>query len=383
VFVNLGTLTNERLEADIAYLAVEIDRCMHRWLELVAEFDRRDGALVAGFRGTAEWLAWRCSLDRRTARDHVSVARRLAEWPEMRAAYVAGELSYSKLRALSRASADADEAALVMRARETTTDRLEQTVRSLRSAASADVDVAKAAHDARHLTWHWDDDGSLRFHGRLGPDEGAALVEALEAGAEALHPAPPPQAEQESIARPPLGARRADALTECVFSSAPRAQIVLHVDTEALACTAVGDEPRAGEICGLEEGPAVPSETARRLACDGEVITDHGRRRRVVSPALRTALERRDGRCRFPGCDRRHGLHAHHIEHWAHGGGTDRDNLVMLCRFHHRAVHEDGFTVAIEDGDHVFRHPEGQRIDEVPPVPLAIDRGPPVSVVAA
>lgn len=218
-------LPDERLEADIAYLALEIERCMARWLELIAKFDRREGARTAGFRGTSEWLAWRCGLDVRTARDHVRVARRLEEWPLMRAAYSAGELSYSKLRALSRASAGEDEAALVACARGSTAARLELAVRSLRRAPSADLSVANAAHDRRYLEWAWDDDGSLRLHGRLSADEGAALVEALEAAAEALHPAPPPHVDADADvevapARPPLGARRVDALTR--WSSAER-----------------------------------------------------------------------------------------------------------------------------------------------------------------
>lgn len=367
VFVvgELREMTEERLEADIANLAMEIERCMGRWLSLVAEFDRRGAAPASGFRGTAEWLAWRCGLDLRTARDHVRVARRLEEWTEMRAAHAVGELSYSKLRALSRVPVDADESALVARAQQMTAARLEQTVRSMRSAPSADLDVANAAHERRYLDWCWDDDGSLRIHGRLGPDEGAALVEALESAAEILHPLPEPEDDVPS-ARPPLKARRADALTEMVFSGSPRAAVVLHVDMDSLACTALGDAPKAGEVCALQDGPAVPSETARRLTCDGEVVSDEGRRRRVVSPPLKRSLERRDRCCRFPGCVRRHGLHAHHLEHWAHGGGTDKGNLVLLCRFHHRAVHEGGFSVAIEDGAHAFRRPDGRLLSEVP-----------------
>lgn len=371
----------DRLERAIVALATEITQRMEQWLGLVAEFDRLGGARAAGFRGTAEWLAWRCDIDIRTARDHVRVARRLEDWPATRAALASGELSYTKVRALARAPVEHDEAQLLERARSSTAWQLEQVVRALRDAPSADVDVANEAHARRYLEWHWDLDGSLRIHGRLSADEGAALIEAIETAAEALHPAQDP-GEAEPVPRPPLGARRADALTETVFSGAARAQVVLHVDECALACTATGDEPRAGEVCALEEGPAVPSETARRLACDGEIVNGHGRKRRVVSPALRTRLERRDGRCRFPGCVRRHGLHAHHIEHWAHGGRTDADNLVMLCRFHHRMVHEEGFTVAEEAGALCFRRPDGRELPQVPDRRVG-DRAPPMRMVAA
>ncbi len=139
---------------------------------------------------------------------------------------------------------------------------------------------------------------------------------------------------------------------------------------------------RSGDVCALEDGPAVPSETARRLCCDGEVVTGHGRKRRVVSPALRTSLERRDRRCRFPGCVRRHGLHAHHIRHWVHGGSTDAENLVMLCRFHHRLVHEEGFSIAHEDGGLCFRRPDGRELEQVPEV-RAGPQAPPTLLVVA
>ena len=362
-----------RLEEAIVALAAELGVRMAHWLDLVAVFDRHEGARHWGFRSTAEWLAWRCGIDLRTARDHVRVARRLAVWTGVRAAVGSGEISYAKARALARADECEDERALLDRARACSAAQLEREVRALRTAPSADVDVANEVHARRYLAWEWEEDGGLRIHGRLGADEGAALVEALEAAAEALHPAPPQEREDVVPARPALGARRADALTEIVYSGAPRAQVVLHVDETALQCTAHGDQERAGTVCALEDGPAVPSATARRLACDGEVVTGHGRKRRVVSPALRTSLERRDRRCRFPDCGRRHGLHAHHIAHWAHGGATDPENLVMVCRFHHRLVHEEDFTVEWESGAIVFRRPDGEVIPE---------RGPPLAVAA-
>jgi len=366
-----GELTLDRLEAAIAAVAEELNPRMERWLSLVAEFDARGGARASGFRGTAEWLSWRCGIGSRAARDHVRVARRLRELPGVRDAFASGEVSYSKVRALTRVAAGADEADLLELARSSTACQLEHSVRALRTAPSADLEVANGVHARRRITWWWRDDGSLHFCGQVGADEGAALIEALETGAEALHPAEPGQP------RPPLGARHVDALTEMVFSGAPRAQVVLHVDESALACTAREPEERAGEVCALQDGPAVPSETARRLACDGEIVNGHGRKRRVVSPALRTSLERRDAGCRFPDCRRRHGLHAHHIEHWAHGGPTDPDNLVLLCRFHHRLVHEEGFAVArAERGVLCFRRPDGRV------VPMLPERAPPQRVAA-
>ena len=126
-------------------------------------------------------------------------------------------------------------------------------------------------------------------------------------------------------------------------------------------------------------GIHVSAETARRLACDAATVTMHhgpdgeildvGRRTRTISPALRRALAARDRQCRFPGCDNRR-VDAHHIEHWADGGRTALDNLVLLCRRHHRAVHEEGYRVTIDAaGDVKFLRPDGHPLPEAPPAP--------------
>src|SRR3954469_17445371 len=134
---------------------------MERWLALVAEFDRRGGARRSGFRGTPEWLAWRCELHPRTAREHVGVARILARRPLVRAGLASGELSYSKVRALTRAPEREDEAGLVELARSSTAGEVERVVRAMRSAPSAGVDVANWSHARRFVDWSWEPDGSL------------------------------------------------------------------------------------------------------------------------------------------------------------------------------------------------------------------------------
>ena len=386
VDTELTELPIERLEAAIESLATELAARLERWLALVAEFDRRGGARRWGFRGTAEWLAWHCGLTQRTARDHVRVARSLAQRPLVRSALARGELSYSKVRALSRASATEDEAGLLELARTSSAGQLERVVRGLRSAPSAGVDAAQHAHARRFVDWWWEPDGALSIRARLPAEDGSAFIEMIETAAAALHP-PAPDAHQALAAeapppsglplqRPPLGARRADALAEVARSGSPRTQVVLHVDEAALACTASVAAERAGETCAIEDGPAIPSETARRLVCDASLViaghardgaVGYGRTRRVVPPPLRTVLDRRDGHCRFPGCERRHDLHAHHIRHWAHGGATNADNLVLLCRFHHRLLHEDGFTIRrTGDGALHFHRPDHGPIPEAP-----------------
>ena len=126
-------------------------------------------------------------------------------------------------------------------------------------------------------------------------------------------------------------------------------------------------------------GIRVGQETARRIACDAATVTmrhgpdgdvlDVGRRTRTVSPALRRALAARDGQCRFPGCAARR-CDAHHVRHWADGGKTALSNLVLLCRRHHRAVHEDGFQVRVDAGGAMtFLRPDGRPLAEAPAAP--------------
>jgi hypothetical protein len=152
--------------------------------------------------------------------------------------------------------------------------------------------------------------------------------------------------------------------------AAERYQLVVHVDRETLAADAAGR-------CQLADGPPLAAETARRLACDAslvELIQDDGkplalgRKRRTVSPPLRRALQARDRGCRFPGCQRTRFVDAHHVRHWSSGGETNLDNLVLLCRCHHRLVHEHGYTLSVDEhgGTH-FRNQHGIAIPDVPP----------------
>jgi len=152
-----------------------------------------------------------------------------------------------------------------------------------------------------------------------------------------------------------------------------RYQVVVHVDAAVLA-----DVDAPGQA--VLDGARISAETSQRLACDASRVvmphdadgnvTEVGARTRTLPPAIRRALNRRDQGCRFPGCGSRLGQ-GHHIRHWAHGGPTTLSNLAMLCRRHHRAVHEEGFQVTREaNGELSFRAPYGQPLPAVA-APLA------------
>ena len=150
------------------------------------------------------------------------------------------------------------------------------------------------------------------------------------------------------------------------LSGSDRQQIVVHVDAETL------QHSHAGR-CELEHGPSIAAETARRLACDASVVRiienekgeplDVGRKTRTIPPAIRRALNSRDRGCRFPGCSFKRYVDGHHVKHWAHGGETKLSNLVTLCRFHHRLVHEGGVVIqTLDDGAFRFINPNGKNL---------------------
>jgi len=388
----LADVPLELIEREIEQLAARINAGSARWLELVAEFDRRQGWGGSGCRSTSEWVAWRCALTPRSAREHVRVARALSGLPLIRKAFRRGELSYSKARALTRVADQEGEAELLELARHATAAQLDRMVRAARRVSAQEAD---AAHRETYVRWSWDDDdGCLRIDARLAPEDGALLLRALEAARDSLQPNPNPDADRgRGSAEPPCdpeprppsptNAESLVALAESALARPPtgipggeRYQVFLHVDASTLAT----DEPgasasRPGE-CAIADGPGISPETARRLSCDASLVgvlerdgapLSVGRRTRSIPASLRRALIARDGRCQFPGCERRRFVDAHHVVHWAHGGETGLDNLVLVCRHHHRLLHEGGYTLSVDRrGRRRFRRPDGAPIPAAP-----------------
>jgi Domain of unknown function (DUF222)/HNH endonuclease len=377
----------ERLEREIGELAAHIHAATARWLGMVAEFDRREGWAEWGCKSCAHWLAHTCALAPSAAREHVRVARRLSELPVISAAFGHGELSYSQVRALSRVATTEVEPVLLELARHATAAQLERTLRAYRGVVGRELSRDEREHGDRYVVCEYDDDGSLLLRARLPAEEGALVAAALDAGRDSLREDEPSSegrgvsAEAEAL----VDTSSASALVlmaETLLASGPgtragadNCQVVVHVDASELAGHGASEHEPAG-TCQLEDGQLLHPETARRLACDAGVVRilerdgkplSVGRRTRSVPPALRRALGSRDRCCRFPGCTQRRFLHAHHIEHWAHGGPTDLANLVHLCRFHHRLVHEGGYTLdrAGPQRRLRFKRPDGRTVPDV------------------
>jgi 5-methylcytosine-specific restriction endonuclease McrA len=374
----------DRLGDEIAELSAHLDAATARLLELIREFDRR-GGWNTGFRSCAEWLTWRVGLNPGAARERLRVARALGALPRLADALFRGALSYSKVRALTRVATPETEERLLAVGRAGTAAHVERIVRGWRQVdLSAERRVAAQQHARRGLYLFEDEDGTVIVRGRLAPEVGALLRRALEAGREVLYqrarqegpvgatdPAtePPTRAQQQADA---LALVAETALHQGLDPGTPgeRYQVVVHVDAPVLA-----DPTQPGQTV-LEDGIRVSAETSQRLACDASrVVLRHdsegrvveiGARTRTIPPALRRALQQRDRGCRFPGCGVRV-TQGHHLHHWAQGGPTTLSNLALLCRRHHRAVHEEGYQVERYSDDGLrFRRPDGRELPEVP-----------------
>ena len=367
-----GDVPLERLEADLMSHAARMAAATGRWLGWLAEYDRRRGWADWGCRSCAQWLSFACGMSLRTGRDHVRVARGLEDLPLVAAALSAGELSFSKARALTRLERPIDEVALLQLARDATASQLDRIVaghrqidRSRPTGASADND------DGDHEAGPWVE---RRYEQRHRPDgmveivltvpgEVAELIDAsVAARTDELIAGTPPEpgssggVNDRVAARGGWSAVRADAAIELMGGSAEPQQVCL--DIELTVEAGVEHDPTEPAVLATT-GARLPSQVARRLACDataqvttiaaaddqsGSQTIGIGHRSRIVPRWLRRRVERRDRHtCRFPGCEANRRLHAHHIIHWADGGPTDLDNLLSLCGFHHHLVHDGGF----------------------------------------
>lgn len=373
----------EALGERIAQLSAEIQAATYQLLVMLREFDERDG-WNGGFRSCAHWLNWRTGLELGAAREKVRVARALAALPRLSGAMERGEVSFSKVRALTRVATPENEGELLGFAKACTAAHVERLVRSWRRIDRLEERRQEARrHEGRYLRLATDEDGMVVIRARLSPEAGAAVLKALEAAEQKLYDTAR-ETRDENGDGVPIEHRRADALALVAESAlaagldpgtrGDRYQVVVHVDAEGLAA-----ESDAG-ASALDDGTHVSAETSRRMACDAAVVVmrhgpeggmlDVGRRQRTIPPALRRALEHRDRGCRFPGCGVRV-CEGHHVQHWADGGETRLDNLILLCRRHHRAMHEKGFRVELTGREARFYRPDGRPIDAAPAMAAA------------
>jgi hypothetical protein len=330
--------------------------------------------MASGSPSCAHWLSWHCGIALPTGREHLRVAAALADLPVTTRAFAAGELSFAKVRALTRIVTADTEGDLVAMAHTATAAQLEAIVRAYRRCATDDREGANARHEQRRVSLRDDDDGSLVISGRV-PTEGAPLVKAaLELMAEKLSDGLP------AGDVPTAAQLLADALVACCEAVLAHG-VVARPGTERTmvnvlvnAETITGDDPDG--VCQISEGGAIARATVRRFLCDcatmpvieavdGKPVA-LGRTQRTCNRRQRRALLARHRGCLFPSCQHDRFIDVHHVVHWTDGGPTLLPNLLPLCWFHHRLVHEGGFTIEMVEGRHVFRNPEGKIVEEPP-----------------
>ena len=362
------------LDRSVAAIAATSAECLRDVADIDAQkLWERDGAT-----SMTSWLAARYGLGRGTAREWVRVAHALRELPRIARAYARGEISWDQLQPLTKfATPETDE----HWARKAPELRPSGLWREARRHERVRTKEAQDVHRRRYLSLWWDPEAPVLYlEGMLGADQGAAVQAALERRAEEVVLGEPPDS--------PAEARLADALVELATGGdaeqAPAATVVVHAGAEVLT----REEPAQGPwLAETEAGTRLPTDAVRRLACDGRIewilesggrAVGIGRRGRQVPGAVARMLRHRDVGCRFPGCERKRWVQAHHLVHWADGGATSLDNLVLLCHTHHRLIHEGGWRTSGHPArDLRFHDPTGRPLKRaVPETSPLVEVGP-------
>ena len=365
----------DELAAEICTLAGHINAANHRLLMLIAEFDRRNGWSDGATQSCAHWLNWKCGIAMGAAREKVRVARALENLPKISAAMACGKLSYSKAREITRVANAETEDYLLMIAEHGTAQHVEKLVRAYRRCQEAE-ELSREARQQQNRSVQLPLRRRRLTHPEL-PAAGRSRRAGHEGAGSRGRRTCPLIAGRSSwnVAEPvPFSARRADALALVAESflahdvhGSPR-----HRSPADRRARRRGDlaRPHRG-LLRVRARPFDGRGNRAPAACDASVVAlienddgeplNVGRKTRTISAPLRRLLNARDKGCRFPGCANTRYIDAHHIKHWANGGETKPSNLVSLCRFHHRAVHEGGIRIEIlDDGALRFVKPNGE-----------------------
>ncbi len=362
----------DQLETDLISLSSHINAMEYEFLVLLREFDLRQGWKAYLFNNCAEWLNMKCGMAPGTAREKLRVANALFDLPKISGAFQKGDLSYSKARYLSRIATPTTEEHLLDFALKATAVQVDRHCMELRNVQRhASTQDANRLHENRYLSCSPHSDGSVTLSVELPKETAALVMKALEMAVLQLETKDVYEGEEDN-APCDLLQQQADALVEVARSylaggsdgkscTADHYQVTVHVDENALRGAL--DENSKSDL---------PIETVRRLCCDSSLLVatddkngktkDISRKHRVVHPSLRRKVMSRDRGCRFPGCTHEKWFTAHHVVHWADGGETTAENLVMLCSKHHRLLHEGGFEIKPgAGGQWHFRNASGMR----------------------
>ena len=390
-------LSDEQLGDAIVTWAGRVAAGKARLIALIGEYDARGAWAQQGMLSCAHWVSWRLGVGLNAAREMIRVAARLRELPTLSAAFAAGRLSWSQVRAISRVQTDLDEDDWILYARQLTGQQLERLVQAVNSATRGPREAAdpeKAAWQRRPRIRRTDD-GLVHITFVVDEETAPVILAALERTAAEIR--------EERVPEIPAQRRLKDLLPQQPVVKdrlAPTAEERASLERWREECDAVRRHnaevaaenlERDGEsvtfnhallrlaTAALDQPGSLPLEAKERLrTCvdpvsgwartrDGALLPpgsvakpagpfvpldltafDLGRTSRHVSLPLRRLLGDVDGeRCRFPGCSRVAKLHAHHVRYWSHGGPTDLANLVLVCSRHHTLIHAEGYQLVL------------------------------------
>jgi Domain of unknown function (DUF222) len=327
--------------------------------------------LLAGSISPASWIARTCGMSVTSAADRVCVGKQLEDLPKVAAALGSGEISYQSASQLchlrDKLGVKAglfDEDEMLSYAREYSVWELRKLCRLARHVADPDGFFKEEEQNflLRHFHISQMSDGMFAVDGVLDPVSGAALKTAVDVLAKPKGP------EDERTARQ----RRADAVGELAMHAMEQGTLPRRHSVKPHINLTMTLEALKGELgvppADLDLSLPISIKTAERIACDctmsrvvlaDSMVIDVGRATRTVSPPTMRALRVRDKGCRFPGCDRQVSWSSpHHIVAWARGGPGNLPNLVLLCYFHHRLVHEGGWQVVKAGREFKFLPPD-------------------------
>src|SRR6266480_328989 len=323
----------------------QCDLLMLEISELAAQLAETNHFDDEGFNSPTDWMRFKCHLSEKAAADRIAVGRMAPKLAESVQALQAGEIGFAHLATMARTvehvGRHADLDGLLELARKMTPGKFFYECQHYRHSVDAKGYCDDQSDQAinHHLTLSTSESGHLLINGVLDPIGGAAVRTALE-------PLARKSGEHDDRV---LDQRYADALVELASGGKPaNLQVTASVETLKGLAGAAGAE--------MEFSLPISSISVQRMACDCSVTrvllsqdsmpVDVGRSKRVISGALGRALKARDGNCRWPACERSASMcDEHHLVHWIDGGPSDLDNLVLLCRRHHRMVHEGGWQL--------------------------------------
>ncbi len=361
-------LTGEAAAQQLIELRKQIDELEVKFSRLATEFDKTSWWAYEGFNTAFDWIRINCHMNSHAVWNAFAVGAHEPDLPQSMQAMQSGAIGFAHVATMARTASEVggafDETRLLAVARASSPGKFFHKCLHYRHAVDAEGynrDQEKLFEE-RGLRLNTAQDGCLIISGLLDPIGGAAVRSALE-----------PLAKPSGAHDDRSGEQRyADAFVELATGGKPA---TLQVTASVETLTGAAGAP-AGE---MEFSVPVSTATVQRIACDPNVmrvlldaksmVVDVGRTKRLVDGALRKALAVRDKHCQWPGCERPASwCDGHHLVHWIDGGETNLDNCVLLCKRHHRMVHEGGWKL--------IKTEDGQIMTIAPTVTFGMPRGP-------